>query len=68
MKNLLILLAVSFSTVLSAAPVNTVCPVCARPIRADMTSNYKGKEVAFHETRCKTRFDADPEKYAGKIK
>ena len=70
MKKLLALSALAFSlaTVVSAAPVNTVCPVCSRPARTDMTSNYKGKEVAFHESKCKTKFDADPAKFAGKIK
>jgi YHS domain-containing protein len=68
MKKLLTLLAFSVASVLSAAPVNTVCPVCARPARTDVTSTYKGDTVAFHESKCKTKFDADPAKYAGKIK
>jgi YHS domain-containing protein len=69
MKKLLPLLAFSVASVLSAAPpVNTVCPVCARPARTDVTSTYKGDTVAFHESKCKTKFDAEPAKYAGKIK
>ncbi len=68
MKKLLTIFALSCATVLSAAPVNTVCPVCSRPVRTDVSSNYKGKEVAFHESKCKTKFDANPAAYAGKIK
>ena len=68
MKKLLIVLALSIASALSAAPVNTVCPVCARPARTDVTSTYKGDTVAFHESKCKTKFDAEPAKYAGKIK
>jgi YHS domain-containing protein len=68
MKKLLTVLAFSVASVLSAAPVNTVCPVCSRPIRSDLTSTYKGETVAFHESKCKTKFDAEPAKYAGKIK
>lgn len=52
----------------SAAPVNTVCPVGARPARTDITSTYQGKEVAFCCNNCKKKFDADPAKYAGNIK
>ena len=68
MKKLLTLLAFSVASVLSAAPVNSVCPVCSRPARTDVTSTHKGDTVAFYENRCKTKFDADPAKYAGKIK
>lgn len=68
MKKLLTLLALSVASALSAAPVNTVCPVCSRPARTDVTSTYKSDTVAFYENRCKTKFDADPAKYAGKIK
>jgi YHS domain-containing protein len=68
MKKLLTLLALSFATALSAAPVNTVCPVGARPIRSDITSTYQGKEVAFCCNKCKAKFDANPAAYASKIK
>ncbi len=68
MKKLLTVLALSFATARSAAPVNTVCPVGARPIRSDITSTYQGKEVAFCCNKCKAKFDANPEAYAGKIK
>jgi YHS domain-containing protein len=68
MKKLLALFALSFAAVVSAAPVNTVCPVGSRPIRSDVTSVYQGKEVAFCCTKCKAKFDANPSAYAGKIK
>lgn len=68
MKKLLTLLAVSAAGLLSAAPVNTVCPVGARPIRTDVTSKFKDKEVAFCCTKCKAKFDANPAAYADKIK
>ncbi len=70
MKKLLSLLGVALAvaTLAPAAPVNTVCPVGARPVRTDVTSNYQGKEVAFCCTKCKAKFDAEPAKYADKIK
>jgi YHS domain-containing protein len=68
MKKLLTLLALATAGVLSAAPVNTTCPVGARPVRTDITSNYQGKEVAFCCTKCKAKFDANPAAYASKIK
>jgi YHS domain-containing protein len=70
MKKLLTLLAFTFmaATTASAAPVNTTCPVGARPSRTDITSTYQGKEVAFCCNKCKAKFDADPKKYAGNIK
>lgn len=70
MKKLLTLLVLSFglSGIATAAPVNTSCPVGARPIRTDITSHYQGKEIAFCCNKCKAKFDAEPAKYAGKIK
>jgi YHS domain-containing protein len=70
MKKLLILLSLSFSLsgIALAAPANTSCPVGSRPIRTDITSTYNGKEIAFCCNNCKKKFDADPAKYAGKIK
>lgn len=68
MKKLLPLLAIAVTGLASAAPVNTSCPVGARPIRTDITSIYQGKEVAFCCTKCKAKFDANPSQYAGKIK
>ena len=70
MKHLLAVMA--FSLVLggfaSAAPANTTCPVGSRPIRSDITSTYQGKEIAFCCNKCKAKFDAEPAKYADKVK
>ncbi len=70
MKKLLTLLVLSFSLsgFATAAPVNTTCPVGARPVRNDITSTHQGKEIAFCCTKCKAKFDAAPAKYADKIK
>lgn len=67
MKKLLCL-AFAISGVASAAPVNTTCPVGSRPIRTDITSTYQGKEIAFCCNNCKKKFDAEPAKYASKVK
>lgn len=69
MKKLLFILAVglSFSGVTQAAPVNSVCPVGARPVRNDVVVKYKGDEVALCCNNCKKKFEADPGKYADKI-
>jgi YHS domain-containing protein len=70
MKTLFSILAVSaaLSSFSFAAPANTTCPVGSRPIRTDITSTYQGKEIAFCCNNCKKKFDAEPAKYAGKIK
>jgi len=70
MKNLSAVMAFSFIAAgfASAAPVNTQCPVGARPIRSDITSVYQGKEIAFCCNKCKSKFDAEPAKYASKVK
>lgn len=70
MKKVFAVLAFSFITAgfTSAAPVNTTCPVGSRPARADITSNYQGKEIAFCCNKCKAKFDAEPAKYTVKEK
>lgn len=70
MKKQITILALIFSAALTAfgAPVNTTCPVGARPARTDITSSYQGKTVAFCCSKCKAKFDAEPAKYADKIK
>ena len=53
-----------------AAPSLVTDPVCGMridPARAAGTSEYQGKTVHFCATSCKTRFDADPAKYAGRL-
>lgn len=51
-----------------AAPVNTVCPISGKDVDASITSKHKGEDVAFCCNKCKTKFDAEPSKYEGKIK
>jgi len=70
MKSLFAALALSLLSAgfVSAAPANTTCPVGSRPIRTDITSTYQGKEIAFCCNKCKAKFDAEPAKYADKIK
>ena len=70
MKNLFAVLAFSIVSAgfATAAPKNTTCPVGSRPVRSDITSTYKGKEIAFCCNKCKAKFDAEPEKYADKVK
>lgn len=70
MKTLLSIIAVSFAVagLASAAPVNKDCPVSGKPVDASKTSTHEGKEVAFCCGKCKAKFDAEPAKFAGKIK
>lgn len=68
MKTLLTLAFVALAGLASAAPVNKTCPVGSRPARTDVTSTYNGKEIAFCCNNCKKKFDADPAKYADKVK
>lgn len=61
------LLAVSVG-LLSAEPINKICPVADRPAKADVVTEWEGKQVAFCCNRCKARFEAEPERYADKLK
>ena len=63
----LALIAVSVG-LLSAEPINTICPVADRPAKSDVVTEWEGKKVAFCCNRCKGRFESDPEKYAAKLK
>ncbi len=63
----LTLIAVS-AGFLSAEPINTICPVADRPAKADVVTEWEDKKVAFCCNRCKARFEAEPEKYADKLK
>lgn len=63
-----LILVCSASFCAFAAPVNTTCPVGARPVRTDITSAYQGKTVAFCCSKCKAKFDAEPAKFAAKLK
>lgn len=53
---------------LSAEPINKTCPVADRPAKEDVVTEWEGKKVAFCCNRCKARFEAEPEKYADKLK
>lgn len=66
MKTLFSLLAIAGFA--SAAPVNTTCPVAGKPAKPNCTTQYEGKTVAFCCGNCKGKFEADPAKYAAKIK
>jgi YHS domain-containing protein len=70
MKILLSIIAVSFAVAgfASAEPVNKDCPISGKPVDASKTSTHGGKEVAFCCEKCKAKFDADPAKFAEKIK
>lgn len=49
-------------------PVNDVCPVkSGTPIKAGITSAYKGKTVGLCCGNCKGQFDANPEKFVSNI-
>jgi YHS domain-containing protein len=51
-----------------AKPVNENCAVNpSKPVKAGVSTKYKGKEVGFCCNNCKGKFEADPEKYAGNI-
>ena len=71
MKKLLSVIAISLAmaSVASAIdPVNDKCPVCGKPIRIIIRSNFKGQRIAFDTAECKDKFDKAPEKYPVKTK
>lgn len=70
MKTLLSAIALTFAaaSLAVAAPVNKECPVAGKPVKENCKTTYEGKEVAFCCGKCKAKFEADPKKYAGKIK
>ena len=45
---------------------DVVCGMQVDPAKAAATSEYNGKTYYFCATACKTRFDADPQKYVNK--
>ncbi|MAE47320.1 MAG: hypothetical protein CMJ86_10565 [Planctomycetes bacterium] len=49
------------------AAINKSCPVSGADVDPAVTSDHKGKLVAFCCGKCKARFDADPAKYADKL-
>ena len=69
MKTLLTILALSLVSAISqAAPANTTCPVSGKPAKEGVTTKHDGKDVAFCCNNCKGKFEADPAKFASKIK
>lgn len=70
MKTLFSTLAfiIASASLASAAPVNDKCPVAGKPVKANCTTTYEGKEVAFCCGNCKSKFEADPKKFAAKLK
>ncbi|TLD71424.1 YHS domain-containing protein [Phragmitibacter flavus] len=69
MKTMLAILALSLTSAISyAAPVNTTCPVAGKPAKDSVTTKHEGKDVAFCCNGCKGKFEADPAKYADKVK
>jgi len=49
--------------------INTACPVLGEPVAADTkyTADYKGKTVGFCCESCKSKFEAEPEKYSANL-
>jgi YHS domain-containing protein len=44
-----------------------LCPVSGKPINKEYFTEYEGKKVYFCGPGCKSAFEKDPEKYAGKL-
>lgn len=70
MKTLLSVLALTaIASFASAEPVNKECPVKeGKPVKAELTTTHKGKEIGFCCKGCKGKFEADPAKYEKNIK
>ena len=47
--------------------INKSCPVSGADVDPAVTSDHKGKLVAFCCGKCKASFDADPAKFADKL-
>jgi YHS domain-containing protein len=62
-----VLLGAGFAWAFQGKPVNDTCPVKGEPIKANITTTYNGKTVAFCWGNCKTRFESDPASFASKI-
>ena len=51
------------------APINTTCPVTGKAVKADSpTTLYRDRTVALCCNKCKSKFEADPAKYAAKLR
>ena len=51
----------------SAAVVQTTCPIMDQPINKSLFTEYKGKKVYFCCLGCKEKFEQEPEKYLAKL-
>lgn len=49
-------------------PVNDKCPVSGAAVKPGFVSTFEGKTVGFCCNNCKGKFDADPSKFAAKLK
>ena len=52
----------------AAKPVNDKCPVSGAPVKDGFVSTFEGKTIGFCCNNCKGKFDADPKKFAAKLK
>ena len=50
------------------ASLNSKCPVSGGDVDEAVTSEHEGRKVAFCCGKCKAAFDAEPAKFAGKLK
>ena len=48
--------------------LNSKCPVSGGDVDEAVTSEHAGRKVAFCCGKCKAAFDAEPAKFAGKLK
>ena len=51
------------------APINTKCPVSGKAVKADSpTTQFRGRTVALCCDSCKSKFEAEPDKYSGGLR
>ena len=55
------------TTEAAAAVEQTICPIMGGAINKDIFTEYKGRKVYFCCPECKTKFEAEPEKYIAKL-
>ena len=48
-------------------PEQGSCPVSGKPIKKNIYTEYKGKKIYFCCQGCKAKFEANPQKYLGKL-
>lgn len=51
----------------SAKPINAKCPVSGADVKSGFVSTFEGKTIGFCCNHCKSKFDADPKKFAAKL-